>query len=71
MPFSSEKYNTNAIIVSIGYDDKGYTIGMSYDITVSGLRKFTNGAIEISYAYVFPKRDIPKKTRTMIPCPVF
>lgn len=70
IPFIKENKGSDAIIVLAGFVKDQYTFGISYDITISTLQSYTNGAVEFSASYIFPN-PLPKKKRTMIPCPVF
>jgi type IX secretion system PorP/SprF family membrane protein len=64
----------DALILSMGLYFKNFTIGYSYDFTISELQTATGGAHEISFVYEFTSkpasRSVKKKYR-LIPCPTF
>jgi type IX secretion system PorP/SprF family membrane protein len=60
----------DAIAFLAGYKVEGFSIGYSYDFTISRLLSSTGGAHEISLIYEF-KTSRAKKKRHMIPCPEF
>lgn len=64
----------DAIILSLGMYFKSFTIGYSYDFTISELQTATGGAHEVSFMYEFASkpasRNVKKKYR-LIPCPTF
>jgi len=64
----------DALILSMGLYFKKFTIGYSYDFTISELQTATGGAHEISFMYEFTSkpagRSVKKKYR-LIPCPTF
>jgi len=64
----------DALILSMGLYFKSFTIGYSYDFTVSQLQTASGGAHEISLMYEFQSkpasRSVKKKYR-LIPCPTF
>lgn len=68
--------NNDAIIVLAGYSKNGFTLGYSYDLTVSKLTAATSGgAHEISISLEMASRKSQRKrrrrSRLMIPCPKF
>lgn len=71
IPILKKNPGSDAIIISVGYENPTYKIGISYDITTSGLNKYTNGAIEVSLSYIIPPSDVGKKKPAIIPCPGF
>jgi len=64
----------DALILSLGMYFKQFTIGYSYDFTISELQTASGGAHEISLIYEFQSkpasRSVKKKYR-LIPCPTF
>ncbi len=76
-PFQKNVINSvyqDAMIMELGMYLKNFTIGYSYDFTVSELQTSTGGAHEISIIYEFvakPVRRNTKKKYGLIPCPTF
>ena len=76
-PFEKNVINTvyqDAMIIQLGMYLKNFTIGYSYDFTVSELQTSTGGAHEVSIIYEFQTRPIRravKKKYGLIPCPTF
>ncbi len=64
--------NPDAVIILIGLspEKSPYTIGYSYDYTISAFTNVTGGAHEISFSYTFPCR-VPKKGIKPLKCPKF
>jgi type IX secretion system PorP/SprF family membrane protein len=63
--------NNEAIVLLTGYEVMdSWSIGYSYDITISRLTGYTGGAHEIALVYEFPYR-LPNKRRRVIPCAKF
>lgn len=64
--------NPDAVIVILGIspEKSPWTIGYSYDYTISDFTNVTGGAHEITFSYKFPCR-IPKKGIKPIKCPKF
>jgi type IX secretion system PorP/SprF family membrane protein len=60
----------DSFIVLMGIEQKSFTFGFSYDITVSKLSMRTAGAMECSVSYIFGCRPEKKKLRP-INCPSF
>jgi len=60
----------DAIAVLAGYKIEDFSVGYSYDFTISRLLSSTGGAHEISLIYEF-KTSRARKKRHMIPCPEF
>ena len=64
----------DALIFNMGLYLKGFTIGYSYDFSISKLSTNSGGAHEISIVYEFAAkplhRNVKKKNR-LIPCPTF
>ena len=61
--------NIDAVIFSVGYQIFQFTIGYSYDLTVSPLLSQTGGANEISISYKFYTNLNSRKRDGAIPCP--
>jgi type IX secretion system PorP/SprF family membrane protein len=53
--------NPDAMIVLLGFQEKNYKIGYSYDYTISRLTNKSGGAHEISIAWLFRKRIDPDR----------
>jgi len=60
----------DAIALLVGYKIEDFSVGYSYDFTISRLLSSTGGAHEISLIYEF-KTSRARKKRHMIPCPEF
>jgi type IX secretion system PorP/SprF family membrane protein len=76
-PFQKTVINSvaqDAFILYLGLYLKSFTIGYSYDFTISELQTTSGGAHEISIVYEFntrsTRKDIKKKYK-LIPCPTF
>lgn len=66
--------NQDALILMLGLYLKSFTVGYSYDFSVSELSTSSGGAHEISLVYEFvakPLRRGVKKRNRLIPCPTF
>lgn len=67
--------NHDAIVFLLGYRQESFSIGYSYDITISSLGFATGGSHEISIAYQLEpfERDSPRKRRNKkeLSCPKF
>jgi type IX secretion system PorP/SprF family membrane protein len=66
--------NQDALIFNMGLYLKNFTIGYSYDFSVSELSTSSGGAHEISLIYEFVAKPIArsvKKQNRLIPCPTF
>ncbi|GAA4410793.1 type IX secretion system membrane protein PorP/SprF [Nibrella viscosa] len=68
--------NHDALAALIGYRADNFSIGYSYDATVSTLGFGSGGSHEISLSYTFDKLEINKRNRVRrkdrkIPCPKF
>jgi len=57
--------NQDAIIATILYEVSQYSVGVSYDVNLSGLRTASNGngGFEISLRYVSPNPFLYSKSR--------
>lgn len=67
--------NSDALAFLVGYRQDKFSIGYSYDATISSLGMATGGAHEISISYIFDKPEggrnrVPKRNRSL-PCPKF
>jgi type IX secretion system PorP/SprF family membrane protein len=60
----------DAVAFLVGYKIEDFSVGYSYDFTISRLLSSTGGAHEISLVYEF-KTSRDHKKRHMIPCPEF
>lgn len=70
IPFINEEKRGDAVAILAGYKIENFSVGYSYDFTVSRLVASTGGAHEISLIYEF--KSTRKRTRKhMIPCPEF
>lgn len=68
--------NQDAIVVLFGFKYDDFSIGYSYDLTVSKLGPSTGGAHELSLSYeIFSssnsKKKRPKRKDMFMPCPTF
>ncbi|MBD78473.1 MAG: hypothetical protein CL840_06105 [Crocinitomicaceae bacterium] len=68
--------NNDAIIVLVGYSKNGFTLGYSYDLTVSKLTAATSGgaheiSVSLEMASRKSQRQRRRRSRLMIPCPKF
>lgn len=68
--------NNDAVIAMVGYRMENFSIGYSYDMTISRLRGTTGGAHEISIAYQFDRLqpNVPfykKRRKQEMACPKF
>ena len=70
IPVIKENSGSDAVIFMLGYAQENYSVGISYDVTISQLKPYTNGAIELAVIYLFPEQQ-RKRNRTMVPCPGF
>ncbi len=64
--------NNDALALLIGIQTKRYSVGYSFDITISRLTTLTSGAHEISLSHQFcVLRKKKKKYQMVMPCPKF
>jgi type IX secretion system PorP/SprF family membrane protein len=70
--FRTSSINPDAIVVLLGYAplDGPWSVGYSYDVTISTVANNLGGAHEISLSYQFPCR-VPRKKTKAINCPTF
>lgn len=76
-PFQKDVNNSisqDALILMLGLYFKDFTIGYSYDFTISPMQTASGGAHEISIVYEFSSKSrhkSDKKKYRLIPCPTF
>ena len=70
IPFLNEESRGDAVAVLAGYKIDNFSVGYSYDFTISRLLASTGGSHEISMIYEF-KTTRKRQKRHMIPCPQF
>jgi len=70
IPLINNEKRGDAVAVLAGYKIDNFSIGYSYDFTVSRLLASTGGAHEISMIYEF-KTTRKRKRQHMVPCPEF
>jgi type IX secretion system PorP/SprF family membrane protein len=70
IPFLNNENRGDAVAVLAGYKIDNFSVGYSYDFTISRLIASTGGSHEISMIYEF-KTTRKKTRRRMIPCPEF
>jgi type IX secretion system PorP/SprF family membrane protein len=70
IPFINNEVRGDAIAVLAGYKIDNFSVGYSYDFTISRLLASTGGAHEISLIYEF-KTKRKRQRKHMIPCPEF
>jgi type IX secretion system PorP/SprF family membrane protein len=64
----------DAMIFQLGLYLKDFTVGYSYDFTISGLSASSGGSHEVSLVYEFAAKPLHrgvKKRNRLIPCPTF
>jgi type IX secretion system PorP/SprF family membrane protein len=77
LPFfknSFGEFNNAALILILGKKFKHYSIGYSFDYSLSKIGSFTGGAHEISMVFLFNQgknSNLKKKTYKMVPSPKF
>ena len=71
IPVFKELTSNDAIAFLVGFKIDQFSIGYSYDLTISKLVGFTGGAHEISINYLFNQGVTKRERRRMIPCPSF
>lgn len=64
-------YNQDAIVWLLGFKHDYFSVGYSYDLTISKLGPGTAGSHELSISYEFDNPKRRKKRVTPIPCPRF
>ena len=68
IPIFVDNPSNGAITLQFGYKINSFTIGYSYDYTLSRLMTKTGGAHEVSFAFDINSTSRKKKMR-MVPCP--
>jgi type IX secretion system PorP/SprF family membrane protein len=71
IPVFKDLASNDAIAFLIGFKVDQFSIGYSYDLTISKLVGFTGGAHEISVTYMFNQGVTKREKRKIIPCPTF
>lgn len=74
--FKKEGVNLNnfdALVILLGFQQENFSVGYSYDFTISQLGFNTGGSHEISFSYYFidlnRKKKKLKRSEAIIPCP--
>ena len=70
IPLINQESRGDAVAVLAGYKIDNFSVGYSYDFTISRLLASTGGSHEISMIYEF-KTTRKRQKRHMIPCPQF
>jgi type IX secretion system PorP/SprF family membrane protein len=70
IPFINNEKRGDAIALLTGYKIDNFSVGYSYDFTISKLLASTGGSHEISLIYEF-KTTRDRRRKHMIPCPEF
>ena len=70
-PYKPGYSNNDAIAVIVGFKTDRFSIGYSYDFTISKLTMRSHGANEITLAYQLCKLNKKKKKPILVPCPKF
>jgi type IX secretion system PorP/SprF family membrane protein len=68
--YAPEKTNYEALIFLVGFIHNGFTMGYSYDYTISKLAGISGGAHELTVTYGF-KTKKTKRIQKRLPCPKF
>jgi len=71
IPVFKELTSNDALAFLVGFKIEQFSIGYSYDLTISKLVGFTGGSHEISIIYQFNQGVTAREKRRMIPCPTF
>ncbi len=71
IPVFKELAGNDALAFLLGFKVDQFSIGYSYDLTISKLVGFTGGAHEISINYQFNQGVTKRERRRIIPCPSF
>ena len=64
-------YNQDALVWLLGFKHDFFSLGYSYDLTISKLGPGTAGSHELSMSYEFDNPKRRKKKVSPIPCPKF
>lgn len=65
----NKKVNLDALVFLVGYKIFNFTVGYSYDLTISDMLGATGGAHEISLIYEFETKVGRSKRHAVISCP--
>jgi len=72
IPLVTKSHGSDAIILMLGYQGDNFSVGYSYDATISRLITQTGGAHEISLTYSFSGGDLLNiREYEPLPCPEF
>ncbi|MCG8411550.1 MAG: type IX secretion system membrane protein PorP/SprF [Bacteroidales bacterium] len=71
IPVFKELRSSDAVAFLAGFKIDQFSIGYSYDLTISNLVGFTGGTHEISINYLFFQGVTKRSRRRSIPCPSF
>ncbi len=71
IPVFKELSSNDALAFLLGFKIDQFSIGYSYDLTISKLVGFTGGTHEISINYMFNQGITQREKRKIIPCPSF
>lgn len=71
IPVFKELSSNDALAFLLGFKIDQFSIGYSYDLTISKLVGFTGGTHEISINYLFNQGVTQREKRKIIPCPSF
>ncbi|MCD4834938.1 MAG: type IX secretion system membrane protein PorP/SprF [Bacteroidales bacterium] len=71
IPVFKELTSNDALAFLLGFKIDQFSIGYSYDLTISKLVGFTGGTHEISINYLFNQGITQREKRKIIPCPSF
>ncbi len=71
IPVFKELSSNDALAFLLGFKIDQFSIGYSYDLTISKLVGFTGGTHEISTNYMFNQGITQREKRKIIPCPSF
>lgn len=71
IPVFKELTSNDALAFLIGFKVDQFSIGYSYDLTISKLVGFTGGTHEISINYLFNQGVTRREKRKSLPCPSF
>jgi len=70
IPLLTQSHGSDAIILMLGYQSESFSVGYSYDATISRLITNTGGAHEISLSYTFSGGDLFNiREYEPLPCP--
>jgi type IX secretion system PorP/SprF family membrane protein len=69
IPLVKKIPSNDAVAMLVGYQMDQFSIGYSYDVTVSNLAGLTQGAHEVSLIFTFGKHETPREKWIPNPCP--